>query len=115
MSNYVLYGITIILLTISFFKDKTKTKMASQKAWKSFENILPEFLAAIIFVGILLAILNPELISKIIGKESGTIGTMVAAIVGSIPLIPGFVAFPVAGVFMKKGVKFTNILIPDYL
>ena len=42
MSNYILYGITIILLIISYCKDKKKTKMALKKACKSFENILPE-------------------------------------------------------------------------
>ncbi|TCO74364.1 hypothetical protein [Marinisporobacter balticus] len=34
-----------------------------------------------------------------------------SAIIGSITLIPGFVAFPTAAVFMKKGVKFSNVLI----
>ncbi|WP_279145760.1 permease [Clostridium tyrobutyricum] len=103
MSNYILYGITMILLIISFYKDKKKTKMALKKAWKSFENILPEFLAVIMLVGVLLAVLNAELISKIIGSSSGWFGVIVAALVGSITLIPGFVAFPTAAMLMKNG------------
>lgn len=96
MDTYVLYGITIILLGISFFKDKKKTKMSLKKAWKAFENILPEFLVVILLVGVLLAVLNPEAISNIIGSESGWFGVTLAAVVGSITLIPGFVAFPMA-------------------
>ncbi len=71
MSNYILYGITILLLVISFYKNKKKTKMALKKAWKAFENILPEFLGVIMLVGVLLAVLNPQVISNMIGSNSG--------------------------------------------
>ena len=109
MSNYILYGITIILLAISYYKDKKKTKMALKKAWKAFENILPEFLTVIMFVGVLLAILNPQLISKIIGNNSGWFGVVIAAVVGSITLIPGFVAFPTAAMLLQNGAGYMQI------
>lgn len=103
MDSYIFYGLTIILLTLSFFKDKRKTKMALKKAWKAFENILPEFLVVILLIGVLLAVLNPQTISKIIGAESGWIGVILAAIIGSITLIPGFVAFPTAALLLENG------------
>lgn len=109
MSNYILYGITIVLLLFSYFNDKKKTKMALKKAWKAFENILPEFLGVIMIVGILLAILNPQVISKIIGKESGVFGVVLAAIVGAITLIPGFVAFPTAAMLLQNGAGYMQI------
>lgn len=109
MGNYILYGITIILLIISAFKDKKKTKMALKKALKAFENILPEFLTVIMFVGVLLAILNAELISKIIGTNSGWFGVILAAVVGSITLIPGFVAFPTAAMLVENGAGYMQI------
>lgn len=109
MSNYILYGITIILLLFSYFKDKKKTKMALKKAWKAFENILPEFLGVIMLVGVLLALLNPQVISKIIGKESGVFGIILASLVGSITLIPGFVAFPTAAMLLQNGAGFMQI------
>ncbi|WP_186428913.1 permease [Clostridium sp. BSD9I1] len=109
MSNYILYGITIVLLLSSYFKDKKKTKMALKKAWKAFENILPEFLGVIMIVGILLAILNPQVISRIIGKESGVFGVVLAAIVGAITLIPGFVAFPTAAMLLQNGAGYMQI------
>lgn len=109
MSNYILYGITIILLIISFYKDKKKTKMALKKAWKSFENIMPEFLGVIILVGVLLAVLNAEVISKIIGTNSGWFGVIAAALVGAITLIPGFVAFPTAAMLVANGAGIMQI------
>ena len=109
MSNYVLYILTAILLAISLFKNKKKTKMALKKAWKAFENILPEFLGIIMLVGMLLAILNPELISKIIGKESGWVGVIIATLVGSVSMIPGFIAFPTAAMLLKSGAGYMQI------
>ena len=109
MSNYFLYGITIILLIVSYYKDKKKTKMALKKAWKTFENILPEFLTVIMFVGLLLAVLNPQVISKIIGNNSGWFGVVIAALVGAITLIPGFVAFPTAAMLLQNGAGYMQI------
>lgn len=103
MDTYILYGVTILLLAFSFFKDKKKTKISLKKAWKAFENILPEFLVVILLVGVLLAVLNTEVISKIIGAGSGWLGVLLAAIIGAITLIPGFVAFPTAAMLLKSG------------
>ncbi|MBM7870328.1 uncharacterized membrane protein YraQ (UPF0718 family) [Clostridium pascui] len=109
MSNYIIYGITIILLTLSYSKDKIKTQKALKKAWKSFDNILPELLTVIMFVGALISILNPEIISNIIGGNSGWVGVVIASIVGAITLIPGFVAFPMAAILLKSGAGYMQI------
>jgi len=107
--NLTLYSITLLLLGISYYKDKKKTKMALRKAWKAFNNILPEFLAVITLVGLLIAILNPDLISRIIGSNSGWFGLVLASIVGSITLIPGFVAFPTAALLLEGGAGYMQI------
>ena len=109
MDSYVFYGLAILLLILSFVKDKKKTRMALKKAWKAFENILPEFLTVILLVGLLLAVLNPETISKIIGSKSGWFGVILAAIIGSITLIPGFVAFPTAAILLENGAGYMQI------
>jgi uncharacterized membrane protein YraQ (UPF0718 family) len=109
MDSYIFYGLTIVLLILSYIKDRKKTKMALKKAWKAFENILPEFLVVILLVGFLLAVLNAEAISKIIGSESGWYGTIIAAVIGSITLIPGFVAFPTAALLLENGAGYMQI------
>lgn len=109
MSNYILYGVTAVLLVLSFVKDKEKTKRSLKKAWKSFENILPELLVVLLLVGLLLAVLNTELISKIIGADSGWLGVLLAAITGAVTLIPGFVAFPTAAMLLQGGAGYMQI------
>ncbi|MDK2799673.1 MAG: hypothetical protein PWP27_2014 [Clostridiales bacterium] len=109
LSNYILYIVTILLLVFSYSKDKEKTKKASKKAWKAFENILPQFLGVIMLVGMLLAVFNAELISKIIGTQSGWFGVILSALVGAITLIPGFVAFPTAAMLLQNGAGYMQI------
>ena len=109
MQNKIFYGLTFVLLILSFFKDKKKTKQALMKAWKSFVNILPQMLGILTTVGIIIAFLNPEMISKIIGGSSGYFGVFLAAVVGSITLIPGFIAFPTAAIRLENGAGYMQI------
>ena len=83
--------------------------MALKKAWKSFENILPQFSGIILMVGILLAFLNADVIGRIIGSSSGWLGVLLASVVGAITLIPGFIAFPTAAMLLQTGAGYMQI------
>lgn len=107
--SYLVYFITIIALIVSVIKDKNKTKKALLKAWRSFENILPQFLAILIIIGLVLAILTPQDINNILGANSGIIGIMIALVIGSITLIPGFVAFPLVVALLANGAGYGQI------
>ena len=107
--NISLYVLTGILLSASFFKDKAKSKKALKKAWKAFENILPQFLGVIILVGLLLSVFDAQFISKVIGSESGFLGLLASVAVGAITLIPGFVAFPTAAMLLENGAGYMQI------
>jgi uncharacterized membrane protein YraQ (UPF0718 family) len=113
MGNYIfngaIYLIAIVLLIVSFVKSKGKTKKALLKAWNSLKNILPMLLGIILLVGLMLSILDANLISKIIGNESGFYGVMLASVVGSITLIPGFIAFPTAALLLNGGAGYVQI------
>ncbi len=109
MSTVIMYLITVILLGVSLFVNKKRTIKALIKAWKAFENILPQFLAVIMVVGILVTALNPKTISNIIGLDSGWLGTGLAAIVGAVTLIPGFIAFPTAELLLQNGAGYMQI------
>lgn len=111
MFNIILYALSICLLAYSYKKDKNKTKAALIKGWKSFENILPQFLSVLIIIGIMLSVLSPETVSKLIGKQSGWPGMVVASLIGSATLIPGFVAFPLAAALLKSGAGFMQIAV----
>ncbi len=48
---------------------------------------------------------------KYMGEHSGIEGGVIAFIMGSAAAGPLYVAFPIAGVLLKKGVKLTNVFI----
>lgn len=108
-STIALYVIAIAALAVSFAKSRQNTKLALKKAWKSFENILPQFLSILVIIGIMLAILTPEQISSMIGSESGWFGVIIASVIGVITLIPGFIAFPLAAALLKSGAGYMQI------
>jgi uncharacterized membrane protein YraQ (UPF0718 family) len=104
-----LYVIAATALGLSLYKSKQKTILALKKALKSFENILPQILSILLIIGILLTILTPQQISVLLGGESGWLGVFVALIIGSVTLIPGFIAFPLAAALLQSGAGYMQI------
>lgn len=109
MSSLILYLGAFILFLISYKKDKEKTKKALLKGWKSIENILPQFLGIILVVGLTLAILKPETISSIIGSNSGIFGVFLSAVLGSVAMMPTFVAFSTGEMLLKNGAGIAQV------
>ena len=111
MFTVILYIIATGLLIASYLNDRKKTKQALIKAWKSFENILPQLITILFIIGIMLSLLKPETISRLIGGESGFSGMFLAAIVGAVTLIPAFVAFPMASSLLDNGAGIMQIAV----
>ncbi len=109
MFTIALYCAAAFSLVWSFGTDRKKTALALKKAWKSVENILPQLLTVLLIIGMLLAVLDKEAISRLLGAESGLVGMAIAGGIGSITLIPGFVAFPLAALLLKAGAGYGQI------
>ena len=76
-----------------------------------FLNLLPAFLTILILVSIVLFLIPKEVLIKWLGKESGFLGMIIAALVGSISLIPGFIAYPLGKILVNSGVTYSVIAI----
>lgn len=103
INGVILYAIAIILISISFIKDRNKTKDALLKSWEMFRNLIPDMLSIMLFVGLSLSILTPSLISSIIGEKSGLIGIVSSTIIGSVALLPSFIVFPLGHTLVQNG------------
>lgn len=57
----------------------------------------------------IVAVLSPDAIGNILGGTSGWIGVIVAAVIGSVALIPAFVAFPLAAILHQNGAGFMQL------
>ncbi len=80
--------------------------MAIKIAVKKFINILPAFLTMLILVSIVLFLIPDKIILNCLGNNNKFIGMIFASILGSITLMPGFIAFPLCGILLKKGVPY---------
>ena len=109
--TYFLYGVSVVLLGISFVKDKEKTALSLKRAWKMFVNVLPQFVAILLLVGLLLAVVTPETIQRIIGADSGLLGMFITSLFGAITLVPVLIAFPVAAELLNNGAGITQIVV----
>ena len=107
--TYILYGLCIVLTLVSFFKDKEKTKRALINGIKSFENIMPQFLSILVIIGIGLTILKPETISTLIGNDSGILGVVLSSLVGSVIMMPTFVAFSTGNTLIQNGAGYAQV------
>ncbi len=103
---YILYIVAGLALLISFIANRNKTVRALKIAAKRFINILPAFLVMLILVSIVIFLVPDELISDYLADNSKFIGVIFASFIGSITLMPGFIAFPLAGILLNKGVPY---------
>lgn len=109
MDSLFLYVFSFSLLLLSLIKDKQKTKKALLKSYKSFMKLLPSVIPMMLFIGISMTIINPNLITKLLGYNSGVFGVSIGLILGSITLLPGFVAFPLGANLLKHGAGYPQI------
>ncbi|MGM0419984.1 MAG: hypothetical protein ACQEQG_03215 [Bacillota bacterium] len=104
----VLYIIMAILLIISFFFSKEKTKQAVQLGKKKFMKILPGYLKLLVIISLVL-LFSEDLIVEYLGGQNIILGSFLGLIIGSITMMPGFIAYPLAGVLLSRGVSYMVI------
>ncbi len=108
---YILFTITAVCCIVSFFADFKKTKAGLKKGAVMFFGILPVILSVLVCISIILFFLPNETIVRYLGEDAGVAGYATAALLGAIALIPGFVAYPLAGVLVKSGVSYPVIAV----
>ena len=65
---------------------------------------VPVLMIMLALVSVLLFLIPNETLVKYMGEESGIKGWGTAALLGSVALIPGFVAYPLCGILVKSAV-----------
>ena len=112
MNNTLIFiSLSIFTSLVSFLLDRQKTILGFKKGFKMFRNIVIPFLNILILVSLLLFIIPPEMIVKYLGAGSGAIGFVIAAAVGSITLIPGFISYPIASGLLKQGASYATVAV----
>jgi uncharacterized membrane protein YraQ (UPF0718 family) len=105
---FFLVLLAMIILTICNYKLGWKALSITGNSVKEMLFVIPPIF---ILLGLLDVWVPKETMIKYLGEGSGLKGIMLAIFIGSAAAGPLYGAFPVAAVFMKKGVKFMNVLI----
>jgi len=101
--------IAVVLLGISFFKEKQKTKEALKATFKIFYVVLPVLIFVFVLMGLIEAYISRETIVSILGQKSGILGILYAEIVGSVALFMPPAVFPFGGYLLKNGASYGSI------
>ena len=101
-----LYIAVASALVISFYFDRAKTLSAVKIGVKRFISILPELIIMTIIISVVLFFVPESLIVRYLGTRNILISGTLAAVLGSITLMPGFIAYPLCGMLLQKGVSY---------
>jgi len=108
------YKVFTILLAVNFVILVTYPSIGQKSFGITWNNTI-EMLSVIPPIFILLGLLDVwverETMIKLMGEKSGFVGITLAFFLGSAAAGPLYASFPVAGVLLKKGSKFSNVLI----
>lgn len=107
----ILYIITAIISLVLFIINREKTIKGLKKGLMMFINLLPPFITIIFIVSLFLSAVSKEQIVNILGKNSGFTGFLIAGLIGSLSLIPGFIAYPLCSILIKMGVDYSTVAV----
>jgi len=102
--------VTLIWFVISMKKDKRKTIDSVKASGGMMKNMVGQILAILFLIGLILTFIPPSTIKQYMGQSNVFISTIVSAVVGSITLIPAFVAFPLTGSLVDAGASIVPVV-----
>lgn len=96
---------TLIFLAISLAKDSKKTKLALKMAFGMGKGMAASILSIVFAIGLILTLLPPAEIAAFLSEQSVLLATVGGAALGTITLVPAFIAFPLVGTLVGAGVS----------
>ncbi len=104
-----LYIVVGLALLVSLYFSREKTARSLKIAARRFIHILPAFIIMLVLISIALYLVPDEVISRYLGGSNKFVDVILASILGSVTFLPGFIAFPLAGILLQKGVAYMVI------
>ena len=91
--------------------DNTRGAAAAQTTFYTVKEMLLVIPPIFVLLGLLDVWVPRETMVRFLGEGSGIKGALIAILIGSAAAGPLYAAFPVAAIFMKKGAKFSNVVL----
>lgn len=103
MSTILLIVVALGAMLISTLKDKKKSKEVLKLSFKLFKSTFSEVFFLMALVALFLAWIPQSVIKTLLGNSNEFLSIVFGASIGTITIIPAFVAFPLAGSLLKSG------------
>ena len=91
--------------------DTSRGILAAETTFFTVKEMLLIIPPIFILLGLLDVWVPRETMVRFLGEGSGFKGILIAILIGTAAAGPLYAAFPVAGIFMKKGAKFSNVVL----
>lgn len=111
LKRYQMFLVVFVLIIIVTVVNRELGLRAFSISVDSFKQMMFVIPPVFVLLGLLDVWVPRETMVKYMGEGSGLKGIVLSILLGSAAAGPLYGAFPITAVFMKKGVKFTNILI----
>lgn len=105
----VLIALTLLLLLLSFLRDRDKTRIALKRAAVKFLNIAFIIVLLIVLIPLVFVFLPEDQLGPLFQAIPLSAGLFLASLLGSVTMMPGFIAFPLGGILSESGVPLTII------
>jgi len=111
IKRYCFFLLMLVALVVLYLVNREIGEKAFGITGYSFKTMSLVIPPIFILLGLLDVWVPRKMMVKLMGEDSGILGVVLSLILGSATTGPLYGAFPVAAVFMKKGVKYSNVLI----
>ncbi|MFA7643930.1 MAG: hypothetical protein WCX92_01885 [Thermovirgaceae bacterium] len=105
----IVWVLAVLLFSLSWLTDTERSIEAARTAWSLFRRILPMFVIVLVLTSLSLGLISEEVLLELLVGKGLLAGSAIGAAAGSVAAIPGFVAFPLSGILLGKGVPYTVI------
>lgn len=111
VKRYIFFIVCLVVTLLLTILNKNLGLKSFNIAFSSFIQMLQVVPPIMIILGLVDVWIPRETMIKYMGDNSGIKGISIAMLIGSIAAGPMYAAFPFTTVLLKKGVKFSNIII----
>lgn len=111
LKRYALFVLLILAYIVVLIMAPDIGFRSVKLTWQNLLEMLSIVPPIFILLGLLDVWVPRELMIRLTGEGSGLRGIFLSFLLGSLAAGPLYAAFPVAGIMMKKGSKFSNVMV----
>jgi len=109
LNTIILIALAAFFLIWSVIKDRKKTKRVWKIARGTFLSMISELVAIMALVALVLAYTPPSTIKYLLGNTNSFLSSVYGALIGTVTIIPAFIAFPLAKSLYHSGANLVAI------